>query len=249
MAETDIGRTLRAIRERRGWGRETLAHHAGVSGAAIAQIEAGRRPNPRLSTMVALSEALGVTVEQLTGRAAPAGAGDRLQHRVLLYESDTEFLDATVPYLTAGLEQSDALLAVTAPARIRRLRRALGSDAERVSFRESAAWYSSPRAALDSYRAFLHEQAGAGRHWVRILGEPHWEGRSARELRAWARYESMLNLSLAESPATIMCPYDTKLLSANIVAEARCTHPEVTIGSGSTASPSYISPEAFLLER
>jgi transcriptional regulator with XRE-family HTH domain len=250
MAGTDIGRDLRAFRERHGWTRETLAHHAGISWAAIAQIEAGRRPNPRLSTVIALADALGVAVDQLTGRATPADrVPHRLQHRVLLYTTDAEFVDATVPFLTAGVEQSDAVLVVTARSRIRRLRRALGRDAGRVLFRESSSWYSSPQAALDGYRMFLEERLRGGCKWVRVVGELVLVGRPAREIRAWARYESIFNISFAASPATVICAYDTQSLSASIVADARRTHPEVVIGTSSGASPNYRHPEAFLLER
>jgi transcriptional regulator with XRE-family HTH domain len=242
---THIGRDLRAIRERRGWARETLAHHAGISWGAIAQIEAGRRPDPRLSTVVALADALGIALDQLTGRAVPTAS---LVHRALIYGSEAEFVDATAPFVTAGIEQSDAVLVVTAPARIRRLRGALGGDAKRVSFRESAAWYSSPPAALDRYREFLEERVREGAPWVRIIGEPVWASRSTGEIRAWARYESMLNISLAGSPATILCPYDADSLAQGIVTEARCTHPEVTTGTTSTASGTYRTPESYLLE-
>jgi transcriptional regulator with XRE-family HTH domain len=250
MATSHLGHHLRATRERRGWARETLAYHAGVSCAAIAQIEAGRRPNPRLSTVIALAEALGVTVEQLTNRANPPNSTPSPgQHRALLYATSAEFVDATVPFLTDGLEASDEVLAVTTRARIKLLRGALGHDAARVAFRESPAWYSSPQAALDGYRTFLQKSISAGYSGVRIVGEPVWAGRSAQETRAWARYESMLNIAFAGTPAMIMCPYDTRSLAATIVADARCTHPELTTGANSAASPNYRDAETFLLER
>jgi transcriptional regulator with XRE-family HTH domain len=59
---------LRAARERRGWSREVLAVQSGVSWSAIAQMESGRRKDVRLSTLTALSDALGVTVDYLAGR-------------------------------------------------------------------------------------------------------------------------------------------------------------------------------------
>jgi DNA-binding XRE family transcriptional regulator len=248
MADSELGHRLRSLRERRGWGRETLAHHAGVSWAAIAQIEAGRRPDPRMSTVVALADALCVAVDQLTGGGS--GSGDRppSDHAVLLYGTDGELVDATVPFLTSGVERFEAVLVVTERARIRRLRTALGANAKHVSFRESSSWYSSPRATLDSYRSFVDQSRRAGKPWVRIVGEPVWAGRSLREVRAWTRYESMLNVSFAGSPVTIMCPYDTRSLSAGIIADAQCTHPETVAASGSIPSPSYRDPERFLLE-
>ena len=247
---TNIGRALRVMREHRGWSRETLAHHAGVSWAAIAQIEAGRRPDPRLSTLMALAEPLGVTVDQLTGRAPPAeGPPSLLEHGVLTYTTDAEFLDAAVPFLRAGIERSESVLAITVGSRIRRLRRALGPDAPRVLFRESSVWCSSPSASLAGYRSFLHERMRDGPGWVRIVADPVWTGGTEAENRAWIRYESMVNLSLAASPATIMCTYGTRTVSPSIVADAPCTHPHVHVGADSVASPEYRPPHALLLER
>jgi hypothetical protein len=83
---------------------------------------------------------------------------------------------------------------------------------------------------------------------VRIVGEPVWAGRSRREVRSWIRYESMLNLSFARSPVTIVCAYNTQSLAASVVAGARRTHPELMSGTGSVASQHFRDPEAFLLE-
>jgi hypothetical protein len=200
--------------------------------------------------MIALAAALGVTVDQLSGRATPAeSAPNLLQHRVLPYATDADFVDATAPFLTAGIERGEAVIAVTVRARITRLRRALGADAKRVVFEESSRWYSSPQAALDGYRMYLQDSLRAGHAWVRVLGEPVWAERSAREVRAWTRYESMLNLVFGASPATIVCPYSASALPPGITADALCTHPEVITGAGSVASTDYRKPEAFLLER
>jgi transcriptional regulator with XRE-family HTH domain len=225
-----IARVLRAIRERRGWSRETLADRSGVSWAAITQIESGRRVDPRLSTLSALAAALDVTVEQLTGRPAmTAAAAPLLEHRALLYADDTEFASAAVPFLTAGIERSHAVLTVTTECRIDLLRRALGRAAQRAEFRVSSEWYSAPDAALEGYRSFLQESTEAGAAWVRIIGEPVWADRSIAEIHAWTRYEATLNTSFAGQPATIVCPYDTESVRPRIVQAARDVHPEVVL--------------------
>ena len=66
--EPSIAAALRRAREDRGWSREDLAHHSGVSYGAIAQIETGRRTDVRLRSLVALADALGVSVDALLGR-------------------------------------------------------------------------------------------------------------------------------------------------------------------------------------
>ncbi len=49
--------------------QEELAKRAGLSQAAVQAIEQGARPDPRLSTVVKLADALGVTLDELV-RAA-----------------------------------------------------------------------------------------------------------------------------------------------------------------------------------
>ena len=245
MAAEDIGRALRTLRERRGWTRETLAHHAGVSWAAIAQIEAGRRPNPRLSTLAALADALGVSVDQLSGRGT--GPAPILEHRMLPYASDEEFFEAAVPFLADGVERSHAVLVLADRARNGQLRRTLGADAGKVEFRASATFYASPQAALDAFDMFHQERVRAGAPWVRVLGEPLSGAQMRAEVHTWMRAEAWINVRFASNAATVMCAYDTRTLPESIVDKARCTHPVAAAGPNVVANTEYCEPEAFLL--
>jgi transcriptional regulator with XRE-family HTH domain len=246
MADSAIGSSLKAARERRGWSREALAYHSGVSWSAISQIEAGRRVDVRLSSLSALAGALGVTTDYLGGSIA-AGPPPLLEHRVLLYESDDEYAAAVGPFLREGVERSDALLVVTTQRLLKLVRRELGADVKRGKLLDSADWYSTPLETLRRYRGFVDDSLKAGFKWVRIVGEPVWAGRSAAEVREWSRYESIINLSLAAAPATILCPYDSRSVPANVMHDAECTHSEFAHAGGSTPSPSYRQPEDFLL--
>src|SRR3977135_4205548 len=89
VALSEIGTSLRAARERVGMTREALAYHSGVSWAAIAQIESGRRKDVRLSSLTALADALGVSVDYLLGKTATF-TPQLFEHRVLTYGSDQE---------------------------------------------------------------------------------------------------------------------------------------------------------------
>jgi transcriptional regulator with XRE-family HTH domain len=247
LSSARIGKTLRAARGRRGWSREALAYHSGVSASAIAQIESGRRREVRLSSLAALAGALSVSVDYLIGSDAAMGSSV-FEHLVLRYSSDEEFLAATVPFLTQGVERSEAVLAVTTRANIELLRDRLNGRFEDVAFAESIDWCSSPNEAMHRYRTFVTERFEAGAMWTRIVGEPVWAGRSAAEVAAWTRYESLLNLACASLPATILCPYDARAVPAAVVADAHRTHPAVARGTGITANAEYSKPEDFLLE-
>ena len=101
---------------RLGWSREALAYHAGMSWAAIAQIESGRRQNVQLSSLTALATALSVSVDYLIG-AGPISPA-LLEHLVLAYGSEDEFLAMAIPFLAQGIERSEPALAVTSAAHI-----------------------------------------------------------------------------------------------------------------------------------
>jgi transcriptional regulator with XRE-family HTH domain len=243
--DSGIESRLRAARERLGWSREELAVHSGVSWSAIAQAESGRRRNLRPRTLSRLSRALGVSMDYLVnGGPTPA----MLAHQALLYESDEEFAEGAGGFLLEGIERSEAALAMTDKTNLKRLRKALGRDADRVELVDSAPGYRTPDVPLELFRKFMAESLGAGAIWVRIVGEPPWRGRSAAEVRLWTRYESLINLIFAGSPMSILCPYNTGALDSAIVDDAHVTHPEIVEGGKTADSSGYRDPAGFALE-
>jgi transcriptional regulator with XRE-family HTH domain len=241
-----IGPRVRAARKRLGWTREALAFHAGVSWSAIAQVESGRRTNLRPSTLAALSRALGVSIDYLVDGSASRPT--MLNHSAFPYGSDDQFRATVGPFLTEGMERSEALLAVTTATNIELLREHLGKDARRVEFIEASGFYSTPVAALEAYRAFSDAQVKRGAAWVRVVGEPVWPGRSADEIRIWTRYESLFNLLFATSPLTAICPYDVRSVAPEIVRQAQVTHPHTVGDGGISPSLDYTDPGRFALQ-
>lgn len=248
MAASQIGSVLRGARERAGWSRETLAYHSGLSCAAIAQIESGRRQDVRIASLAALAEALGVTIDYLFSGSG-ASQSTLLEHRGFIYDSDGHYLETVVPFLRDGVLHGDAVLAVTTNPQIRLLRKALGDDAAGVDFRSSAAWYRSPMEALNRYRTYLDRRLEGGSRWIWVVGEPLWAGRSDAEIDDWIRYEAIINLSLADRPATIICPYDARSVAPTIVVSAHWTHPALASDGELTPSSAYYDPEALLVPR
>lgn len=241
-----IASRLRAARHRAGLSREALAVHSGISWSAIAQIENGRRTNLRPSTLSALAGTLGVTIDYLVSGAGPARP--MFEHRVLLYETEDDFLATAVPFLSEGLERSEAAIAVTSRALIRRLRRRLGPRASEVRFAESSRWYRHPAETLRAYRSFMERSVEAGATWVRILGEPAWKGRTDTELQQWARYESLMNLAFSREPVSALCPYSIRDLDPAVIEHARATHPHIIDHDGLHPNEHYIEPDGYLLE-
>jgi transcriptional regulator with XRE-family HTH domain len=242
-----IAESLKAARTRVGWSRETLAHHSGVSWSAIAQIESGRRRDVRLSSLSALAKALGVSVDYLIGSAA-ATAPRLLEHRLLTYGSDEEYLAAVTPFFTEGMERSECLLAVATKEQTDLLRDSLEDRADHVEFADSSDWYRSPNAAMRGYRTFVNKKLEAGAAWIRIVAEIALGSRSDGEVAAWTRYESFVNLAFVSSPTTFICSYDVRSWPEDFIANARQTHPAVAHGNEATFNREYRGPEELLLD-
>ena len=241
-----IASSLKSARERLGWSREALAHQSGLSWSAITQIESGRRQEVRASSLLALASALGVSVDYLVGGAATVSPGV-LNHRLVTYSSDDEYVASSIPFIREGIERADCVLAVTAIRQSGLLRDALGGNARNVEFLDASEWYRSFPSAARGYRLFVKERFERGAPWIRIIGEPVWTGHSESALAKWFRYEALINVSFASFPATIVCTYDTRSLPEGAVDNARRTHPQV-IGAGEvSANPAYREPEDFLL--
>jgi transcriptional regulator with XRE-family HTH domain len=243
--DSGIGSRLRASRERLGWTREALAFHSELSWSAIAQVESGRRRNVRPQTLSALAQALGVTIDYLVHGAPPSSV--MLEHRVLLYETDQEFVDTVAPFLSEGAERSEALLVVTTSTRIDLLREQLGADAERVEFVERESWYTDPAPALRDLEEWVNAKLKAGARWVRFVGDPDWAGTSETETDLWTRYEALVNLVFASSPASLLCAYDTRTIAPEVARQARLTHPHTIGPEGVASSSDYSNPGGFVL--
>jgi transcriptional regulator with XRE-family HTH domain len=241
-----LGISVKSARERLGWSRETLAHSSGLSWAAIAQIESGRRRDVRASSLVALSRALGVSVDYLVGGATTVTPG-LLNHCLATYGTDDDYLASAIPFILEGIARGDCVLAITAKRHAGLLRETLGGDVRHVEFRDASEWYRSLPNAAGGYLSYVQERFAAGAPWIRIIGEPVWNRHSDAELAEWFRYESLINLSFASSPATVVCTYDTRVLPPSAIDNARRTHPQLTDGREVSTSPTYRAPEESLL--
>jgi transcriptional regulator with XRE-family HTH domain len=243
--ESRIGERLKAARERLGWSREELAVNAGVSWSAITQAETGRRRNLRPGTVSRLAGALGISIDYaINGGPAPP----MLVHQALLYDGEEDFAERAGRFLVEGIERSEPAFASTTKRKLGRLRERLGNQADRVELVESAELYASPEAAVERLSEFMLAGLRDGAVWVRIVGEPIWKGRSAAEVRLWTRYESLLNLIFAGSPASVLCAYDIGALDQAIVSEAHATHPWTVKKGSPIASRKYRDPGGFVLE-
>jgi AcrR family transcriptional regulator/anti-sigma regulatory factor (Ser/Thr protein kinase) len=171
-----------------------------------------------------------------------------LVHEALVYASDEEFLARVVPFLRDGIATGQPAIAVVTPKKIALLREALGQDAQRVSFTDASTHYRRPAHAIAEYRRQLDvELSRPNAQLVRVIGEVQF-GPTGQEHAEWTRYESMLNRGFAGYPAWVICPYDTRALPEQVVADALHTHPFVSTSDQRDTSAGYIETDE-LVER
>ena len=60
---------IKTLRERRGWSQSELARKAGIRQGVLSDIESGKTKHPRVDTIAAIAQALGVPMEKLMKKA------------------------------------------------------------------------------------------------------------------------------------------------------------------------------------
>jgi transcriptional regulator with XRE-family HTH domain len=63
-----LSRRLKELRKERNWTQQELAQRASLSFNAVTKIEQGAAKHPTLKTLLKLSEAFGIGLDELVGR-------------------------------------------------------------------------------------------------------------------------------------------------------------------------------------
>jgi anti-sigma regulatory factor (Ser/Thr protein kinase) len=172
--------------------------------------------------------------------AAPSGTGFR--HEALLYAGEAEFLEAVVPFIRAGLEAGEPVLAALVSEKAEAVRDAIGVDASEITFADIEELGQNPARIIPAWRDFV-DSARRARRPPRGIGEPIWRGRSDVELIECQRHESLVNVAFEDSTDWwLLCPYDLHGLDDSIIEEARRSHPHLLVDGRHEESPVF-SPE------
>jgi anti-sigma regulatory factor (Ser/Thr protein kinase) len=167
------------------------------------------------------------------------GAGDHvmdqpeggvLSHAAFCYRSQPEYAAAIAAFIQAGLAAGEPALVAVPGAKARVISDRLDDGPGEVVFTDMTELGRNPARIIPEVRAFADKHPGQR---VRFVGEPVWPGRSAAEICEAARHEALVNLAFAQTPITILCPYDAPGLAGSVLADARRTHQEPT-ASGAT---------------
>jgi anti-sigma regulatory factor (Ser/Thr protein kinase) len=172
-----------------------------------------------------------------------AVAEPRLAHHAFVYESPDEFVRSMAPFAREGIENEETVFAATTAANIDALREELGDLVEQMELQNTTEWQIRPYERLQAFIRMVAELPPG--QSLRAMGEPVWKGSDAVK-RQWARYESIINLALAEAPMQFICLYNGSELPSSILEYAVQTHPARVAGEASVPSEGFVLPESFL---
>ncbi|MFI5586463.1 anti-sigma factor RsbA family regulatory protein [Amycolatopsis sp. NPDC051758] len=171
------------------------------------------------------------------------------RHQGCLYGSDAEFLEVAVSFVQDGLRGGEPVLVTTTAANRELLHTAMGADADRIAFAESAYFGRRPAQLANALRRYWHRhRSTAPTGTVRILAEPARTGEPG-DWAGWQRVEAGFNTSLADTGIWMICPYDTRTVDAGVVEEARRTHPECARNGRPSPSAPFAAPDGDTGER
>ncbi|MFJ6835744.1 anti-sigma factor RsbA family regulatory protein [Streptomyces sp. NPDC091209] len=174
---------------------------------------------------------------------AAALRGEPFVHPALLYRGDREYVEGTTRFVSDGVAAGQPVAVAVPPSRLELIRGALGPLGAGVRWIDMTRAGRNPGRIIPSVlRAFADTHQGVH---VRIIGEPVWDGRTAVEYPACVQHEALINTAFGGRDVTILCPYDARALSRDVIADAHATHPVVISGGHQSVSPSY-DPDGVL---
>ena len=112
-----------------------------------------------------------------TDALVPPRSNAAFKHEAMLYAGIDGFVNGTAPFLREGVAAGEPALVVVSADKIRKLRAALGADADAVFFADMADVGANPARIIPAWRRFVDDHAPAGRP-LRGIGEPIYPERS-----------------------------------------------------------------------
>lgn len=165
-----------------------------------------------------------------------------LRHEAFLYASDAEYLAGAMAFVHEGLASDEVVVVAVAPDRSDLLRDALGTTADLVHWADVTTVGRNPARLIAAWHQFIDDHVRPGQR-LRGIGQPVWPGRTAAELVECHRHEALANISFADSPAWLLCPYDTAALDAAVIDDVYRSHPEIVRSGLRWANDGYLGAD------
>lgn len=186
-----------------------------------------------------------------------------VRHACAFFNDDEEVYRVLLPFIADGVAKGDKAVHIVRPDReadhLRRLAGA-GIDVDaccasgQLEVRRNTETYLvegrfDADRMLTAFEAMASGNAGDGFATRRIVCDMDWSPGQRPALHDLIAFEARVNEVWRRHPDLVICAYDIRTLSGEMVIDIMRTHPMVLIGSSLQENPFFIPPEQFLRER
>ncbi|MGW6710405.1 anti-sigma factor RsbA family regulatory protein [Streptomyces sp. NPDC054956] len=170
------------------------------------------------------------------------------EHPALFYRGEDEYVAALGPFIRAGAEAGEPVAVAVPDGHLRLIRAELADAAPNpalpgVRFVDMTREGRNPGRIISRVLLGFADAHRSGH--VRIVGEPVWPGRTPQEYPACVQHEALINNAFRGRDVTVLCPYDAQRLPAEVLADARVTHPAVIEGGRERVSGPFSPARAL----
>src|SRR5690606_19164551 len=169
-------------------------------------------------------------------------------HEAAIYGDDDELLDVVVPFVAAGARAGEAVVVVLDRRGAARVRAATVED-PRIAYLPQEDTYARPAATLRALRSHVDRRLAGGAGRVRMVGAfPPPAGAASWD--AWCRYEAAVDRVFADDPVSLLCAYDARVATGDVLADAEQLHHRLALPCRTLDVPRRTaSPERLLARR
>ncbi len=171
--------------------------------------------------------------------------GDAYRHDALLFEDRDQLVATAVPFLLQGLAAGEAAVVATSAATASVLREAVDGDPGVHVLERGDVYRARTPTAITTFRRLAEQRAHEGVSRVRVVGEVDF-GETERDWLEWQRYESVINVALADWPLWGLCVFDAQRLPAPLLESALQTHSSVATPAGRSVNGHFVPPVHYL---
>jgi anti-sigma regulatory factor (Ser/Thr protein kinase) len=157
----------------------------------------------------------------------------------MFYSSDEEYIAGIQGFVRGGPGRGGSVLIAVPEPRLGLLRRTLSDLGDRVHFFDMRDVGINPARIIPFVKTFVDERPGRP---VRVVSESIWADRTEAETVECIRHEGLTNEAFPDTDAHILCPYDTRDLTVDVLDGARRTHPALRVNAGRYPSDDYVDP-------
>jgi len=168
------------------------------------------------------------------------GGEGLFRHDLVLHGGGAQLTAAVRSYFESAGAQVPVLAVVT-PETWAVIREVLPVDAA-VQIEDAGVLSRNPARVIPTILSFVHAVHAP----LRVVTEQWWDERSLVERAELARHEALSNLAFSGHDIELVCLYDTRRISPQIVDDALRTHQRLVGPGGLADNARYTEPQAVL---